>query len=257
MEQEFDWWDLIWTVLYSGLSLIFAGVIVIMCTKNDLNNDECYHLFSTIAKFDVAAGFSYAGYALGVMAYFVFLMILLLIPNAWHNLNNFMRYLTHELTHLLMCILCFWRIKEFVVRPEKEECWVSYKPGFFGKDLVALSPYCLPIYTIMLLPFRFWGGESQTMSISGLGGINNMVIIDALIAFAYSFHIHSFILQTRMSEKDIQGRGVIRSSSFMIMVHLIYIALLLAIPQGGVVKAVIRVFWEYPCSLPEYLSLKF
>ena len=235
MEQKFDGKDLIWTVLYLGLSAIFVGVLILMCTENGFNHDEGRNMFITItAPLDIKAQYSYAGYALGGMAYLLFLLVMRFVPNAWHNLNSFMRYLTHELTHFLMCILCFWRINEFV-----------YKPGHFGKDLVALSPYCIPIFTIMLLPFRFWGGGSQPMSLFGVG-FNNMVIIDTLIAFTYSFHIHSFILQTRPREKDIQGRGLVRSSAFIIMVHLICIALLLAIPQGGVAKAISRVFWEYP-----------
>ena len=249
MEQKFDGKDLIWTVLYLGLSAIFVGVIILMCTENGFNHDEGRNMFITItAPLDIKAQYSYSGYALGGMAYLLFLLVMRCVPNAWHNLNSFMRYLTHELTHLLMCILCFWRINEFVVRPEKEECWVSYKPGHFGKDLVALSPYCIPIFTIMLLPFRFWGGSSQPMSLFGVG-FNNMVIIDTLIAFTYSFHIHSFILQIRPREKDIQSRGLVRSSAFIFMVHLICIALLLAIPQGGVENAVSRVFREYPGAI--------
>ena len=122
MEQKFDGKDLIWTVLYLGLSAIFVGVIILMCTENGFNHDEGRNMFITItAPLDIKAQYSYSGYALGGMAYLLFLLVMRCVPNAWHNLNSFMRYLTHELTHLLMCILCFWRINEFVVRPEKEE----------------------------------------------------------------------------------------------------------------------------------------
>lgn len=39
MEQKFDGKDLIWTVLYLGLSAIFVGVLILMCTENGFNHD--------------------------------------------------------------------------------------------------------------------------------------------------------------------------------------------------------------------------
>ena len=73
-----------------------------------------------------------------------------------------------------------------------------------------------------------------------------MVVFDALIAFTYAFHIHAFILQTRYYQSDIKNCGKARSTAFISFVHVAVLALILAIPKGGVLKAVTRVFWEYP-----------
>jgi hypothetical protein len=73
-----------------------------------------------------------------------------------------------------------------------------------------------------------------------------MIVFDALIAFTYAFHIHSFILQTRFSQPDIENCGRARSVTFISFMHLAVISLILAIPKGGVIKAIHRVFWEYP-----------
>jgi hypothetical protein len=76
-----------------------------------------------------------------------------------------------------------------------------------------------------------------------------MVIFDALIAFTYAFHIHSFIKQTRLSQSDIEYCGVEKSVTFLSFIHLAVASLILATPKGGVLKALGRVFWEYPMQI--------
>ena len=76
-----------------------------------------------------------------------------------------------------------------------------------------------------------------------------MIVFDFLIAFTYAFHLHTFIEQTRPSQSDIEGCGYARSASFIAFVHFCVIAVILAIPKGGVLKAVNRVFWEYPSEI--------
>ena len=142
---------------------------------------------------------------------------------------------THELTHTLVALV-FWRkIYEFVVRGR--ECYVFYEKSRIGYIPITLSPFCIPIYTIMLFPFRFTGDS------------NYMIIFDALIAFTYVFHVHSFIMQTRFTQNDIQNCGRAISVSFLAFIHLAMLSLILAIPKGGVLKALSRVFWEYPMQI--------
>ena len=112
-----------------------------------------------------------------------------------------------------------------------------YEPGMIGYVPITLSPFCIPIYTFMIFPFRF-AGDSQYM-----------IIFDALIAFTYAFHVHSYIRQTRPSQPDIQNCGLARSLSFLAFTHLAVLSLILAVPKGGVLKAVHRVFWEYPIDI--------
>jgi hypothetical protein len=89
----------------------------------------------------------------------------------------------------------------------------------------------------MLFPFRFAGDSHY------------MIVFDFLIAFSYAFHIHSFIKQTRFTQPDIDNCGKTRSTAFIIFVHAGVISLILATPKGGVMKAIYRVFWEYPVSI--------
>ena len=151
-----------------------------------------------------------------------------------HNLNWFMKF-THELTHTLVAVLFFAKIREFVVKDR--ECYVNYKAGPIGYVPITLSPYCIPIYTFMLFPFRFAGDSHY------------MIIFDALIAFTYAFHIHAFIKQTRFSQPDIEGCGLARSATFIAFVHACVLSLICATPKGGVMKAIYRVFWEYPLDI--------
>jgi hypothetical protein len=142
---------------------------------------------------------------------------------------------THELTHTLVALL-FWRkIYEFVVRGR--ECYVFYEAGRIGYVPITLSPFCIPIYTFMIFPFRF-AGDSQYM-----------IIFDALIAFTYAFHVHAFIKQTRFTQPDIEGCGLAQSTTFITSVHMCVLSLIFAIPKGGVMKAISRVFWEYPIAI--------
>lgn len=176
---------------------------------------------------------NYVGLFVGFIAYGLFL-ISMIIPRVRHNLNWFMKF-THELTHTLVAVLFFAKIREFVVRDR--ECYVNYQAGPVGYVPITLAPYCIPIYTFMLFPFRFAGDSHY------------MIIFDFLIAFSYAFHIHSFIKQTRFSQPDIEGCGLARSTTFIAFVHMCVLALIFAIPKGGVMNALYRVFWEYPMAI--------
>jgi hypothetical protein len=95
----------------------------------------------------------------------------------------------------------------------------------------------MPIYTFMIFPFRF------------AGDYHYMIFFDALIAFSYAFHLHSFIKQTRFTQPDIKNCGIARSVSYLAFTHLAVASLILAIPKGGVLNALARVFWEYPWQI--------
>ena len=176
---------------------------------------------------------NYVGLFAGFAAYGIFLLTLI-IPRVRHNLNWFMKF-THELTHTLLAVLFFAKIREFVVKDR--ECYVNYKAGPIGYVPITLSPYCIPIYTFMLFPFRFAGDSHY------------MIVFDVLIAFTYAFHVHSFIKQTRCTQPDIEGCGYVRSATFITFVHACVLSLICAIPKGGLLKAICRVFYKYPMDI--------
>ena len=210
-------------ILFSLLAVLYVGVFITSLGKNAV--DMCVRV-----GWDWRHTGNYVGLIAGFAAYVVFLIILTILKSR-HNLNWFMKF-THELTHTLVALVFFRKIHEFVVRGR--ECFVHYDPPRVGYLPITLSPYCIPIYTLMIFPFRFAGDSHY------------MIIFDALIAFTYAFHVHAFIKQTRFTQNDIENCGIAQSVSFISFVHLAMISLILATPKGGVLKAIGRVFCEYP-----------
>ena len=214
------------TGIFGVLAVLFLLVLITSLGKNLI--DMCVRV-----GWDWRHDGNYVGLFAGFAAYGLFL-VSMIVPRMRHNLNWFMKF-THELTHTLVAVLFFAKIREFVVKDR--DCYVNYKAGPIGYVPITLSPYCIPIYTFMLFPFRF-AGDSHFM-----------IIFDALIAFSYAFHVHSFIKQTRFRQPDIENCGKARSVAFISFVHMAVIALILATPKGGVLKAIYRVFWEYPIDI--------
>lgn len=213
------------TALFGLLALLFLAVLVTSLAKNAID-------------MWVRVGWSWrhAGNYVGLLAGFVAYILLAATRSTFrfsHNLNWFMKF-THELTHTLIALLFFKKINEFVVKGR--ECYVNYNVGKYGIGYVpiTLSPYCIPIYTFMIFPFRFAGDSHY------------MIFFDALIAFTYAFHIHAFIRQTHFTQPDIENCGIARSVTFLTFTHLAVASLILATPKGGVLKALGRVLWEYP-----------
>ena len=211
------------TALYGLLSALFVLVLMSSICKNLIRISMTY-------KLEWWHDGSYVGLFAGFAAYLLILPFMM-IPRLRHNMDWFMKF-THELTHTLVAVCFFAKIREFVVKDR--ECYVSYKAGPVGYLPITLAPYCIPIYTFMLFPFRFAGDNRY------------MIVFDFLIALSYAFHVHSFIRQTRPSQPDIRGCGIARSATFIIFVHLSVLSLISAIPGGGVMNALIRVLWLYP-----------
>ena len=216
------------TALFALLAVLFAGVLVTSIEKNAID-------IWVKVGWDWRQPGNYVGLVVGLVAYGLFALTLV-VPKISHNLNWFMKF-THELTHTLVALLFFKKINEFVVRGR--ECYVNYKMGQYGigYTLITLSPYCIPIYTFMIFPFRF------------AGDANYMVFFDMLIAFTYAFHLHLFIKQTRFTQSDIENCGIVKSVAFLSFIHLAVASLILATPKGGVMKAIERVFGEYPMQI--------
>lgn len=214
------------TGIFGVLAVLFLLVLITSLGKNLI--DMCVRI-----GWDWRHDGNYVGLFAGFAAYGLFL-VSMIVPRMRHNLNWFMKF-THELTHTLVAVLFFAKIREFVVKDR--DCYVNYKAGPIGYVPITLSPYCIPIYTFMLFPFRFAGDSHY------------MIIFDALIAFSYAFHVHSFIKQTRFRQPDIENCGKARSVAFISFVHMAVIALILATPKGGVLKAIYRVFCEYPIDI--------
>ena len=170
---------------------------------------------------------------LGFVAFFA----LFLIPRVRSNVRWLTKF-THEFTHLLFAILFFRKINRFKV--DDTDSYVSYSSGWFGYHAITLSPYCIPIFTLALLPWRFTTGSAHTIYLA---------VIDCLIGFSYAFHVCCWIKQIRLHQTDIIGPGVVKSLLCIALFQIINFCLIVLTPSSGVMLAIQRVFVDFPTTV--------
>lgn len=168
--------------------------------------------------------------AAGFIAFFV----LFIIPRIRNN-TRWMMSFTHEFTHLVFALLFFRKIHRFKV--DAKDSHVSYSGGWYGYIPITLAPYCVPLFTLALLPWRFTTGNPYY-----LGGI------DIFIGFSYAFHVCCWVKQTRLHQTDLIGPGIVRSLLVIALFHILNFCLVLLTPSSGVELAIKRVFWEFPSA---------
>ena len=97
---------------------------------------------------------------------------------------------SHELTHIVVAFLFFRRVHSFHA---EEGSGVVYTSGKHEYALppMALAPYCLPIFTYLLLSIRC------------LMDFHGMWIYDVLIGMSICFHFFCFKNQTGSHQTDI------------------------------------------------------
>ena len=91
---------------------------------------------------------------------FVVFFVSFIIPRIRRNVRWMMSF-THEFTHLLFAILFFRKINRFNV--DSKDSHVSFSSGWFGYHAITLSPYCVPVFTLALLPWRFTTGTATPL----------------------------------------------------------------------------------------------
>ncbi len=166
---------------------------------------------------------------------FAVFFLLFLIPRVRNNVGWLMKF-THEFTHLVFAILFFRKIHRFNV--DDKDSHVSFSSGWFGYLPITLSPYCIPIFTLVLLPWRFTTGQWLYLA-----------VIDLLIGFSYAFHVCCWVRQIRLHQTDITGPGTVRSLLFIAFFQILGFCLVVLTPSSGVQHALERVFWVFPSSL--------
>ena len=166
--------------------------------------------------------------ATGFLSFFV----LFLIPRVRVNTRWMMKFI-HEFTHLVFALLFFRKIHRFNV--DNKDSHVSYSGGWFGYLPITISPYCVPLITLALLPWRYTTGNAFFL----LG-------IDFLLGFSYAFHVCCWVSQTRLYQTDITGPGVTKSLLTIVLLQIINFCLVILTPSSGVINALSRVFWQFP-----------
>ena len=196
------------------LACIILGVMLVIAIAE---------LVQTIQKETVSVArirlHAYVG--IGFASFFV----LFFIPRIRSN-THWMMLFTHEFTHLLFALLFFRKIQRFKV--DSKDSHVSFSGGWYGYIPITLSPYCVPIFTLSLLPWRFTTPTSNPYYLAA---------IDILR-----------VKQIRMHQTDITGPGVVRSLLVISIFIILNLCLVLLTPSSGVINAITRVFWEFPSA---------
>ena len=73
--------------------------------------------------------------------------------------------------------------------------------------------------------------------------------IDILIGFTYAFHVCCWVRQTRLYQTDVTGPGTVKSLLCIATFHLLNFCLVVLTPSSGVLRAIQRVFWEFPLGV--------
>lgn len=168
---------------------------------------------------------------LGFIAFF----LLFIIPRVRSNVRWLMKF-SHEFTHLLFALLFLRKIYRFKV--DDTDSYVSYSSGWFGYHAITLSPYCMPVFTLALLPWHFTTASHLYLT-----------IIDICIGFSYSFYVCSWAKQIRLSQTDIVGPGRVKSILCIVLFQIINFCLIALTPSSGVMLAIQRVFVDFPTTV--------
>lgn len=101
---------------------------------------------------------------------------------------------SHELDHALVCCLFLKKVTEFNVREDSGEIY-HVRGGIVSSTFISLAPYCLPLFSYVLLVFKpFIDAEFVWLA-------------DLMIGVVTAFHFHCFREQTHMGQSDITQFG--------------------------------------------------
>ena len=143
---------------------------------------------------------------------------------------------SHELTHFVVALLFFRRVHSFHA---EEGSGVVYTSGEYEYALapMALAPYCLPIFTYLLLSIRC------------LMDFHGMWIYDVLIGMTICFHFFCFKNQTGYYQTDINQYPLSFSYLYKVTALLINFCIIWVafFPQYNVYTS----FWRYLSSVWE------
>ena len=141
---------------------------------------------------------------------------------------------SHELTHIFVALVFFRRVHS--LRAE-EGSGVVYTSGEheYGLAPMALAPYCLPIFTYILLSVRC------------LMDFHGMWIYDILIGMTICFHFFCFKNQTGNYQTDINQYPLSFSYLYIVTALLINFCIIWVafFPQYNVYTS----FWRYVTSV--------
>jgi len=165
----------------------------------------------------------YMWFAIGFVAYAVLKGLLR------KNLDFFETF-THELTHTIVGLMFFQKIHSF--QATNGDGGVIYHSGKLQNNVfIALSPYCLPIYTFALLIIRLWIASQS------------LWIFEILIGLTVGFHFFTIKKDISPNQPDMQGCGKFFSYLFIWAFILFHLVLIIWSLRNGIDGALVR-WWN-------------
>lgn len=164
----------------------------------------------------------YLWFAAGMAAYF----LIRRIPAAGSN-EAWMQTFSHELSHTLVGMLFLHKIHTFHVGERSGN--MTHSGRGFGAIFISLAPYCLPVFTYLLIFIRLIGDEKA------------FYIFDLLIGFTLAFHATCFYTQTRPYQTDIQSQGYSRAYLFILVCWIFNATVVLLSVRMGFGKAIAEI----------------
>ena len=140
--------------------------------------------------------------------------ILYMVVNRFVKRNiRFLETFSHELTHSIVAMLFLQNIHSLYA--EEGSGRVITSANSISHVPIVLGPYCLPIFSYMLLLIR------------GIVADNNLWIFDIVIGISLSFHTFCFIKQTGNHQTDINQFKLWFSYLYIWTARLINLAIIL------------------------------
>ncbi|MBR7183040.1 MAG: M50 family metallopeptidase [Alistipes sp.] len=185
-------------------------------------------------KWGIAHYTLYKYIGIGMAAYFI-----LSIFRIFNKNLEWLQTFSHELSHTIVGMMFLRKIHSFEARQGTGV--MSHSGGLrFGDIFISLAPYCLPIFTYLLLFLR------------ELGAAKSLYIFDIMIGITVAFHISCFRKQTGLHQTDITNVGVARSTFFIPAMWIINLTVLLLSIRFGVIDSFVKLATEYWQTLTEW-----
>ena len=154
------------------------------------------------------------------------------------NLQLFETF-THELVHTIVSILLFRRIHSF--KANGDNGLITTSGNEKTLVFVDLAPYCLPLYTYLLLAFR------------AIATSQFLWCVDIIIGISIAFHANCFIKQTGSYQSDINKRPLYFSYTYIATALLFNFCVILVSFWSS--KNVFTAFWHVIMNIIEIFKI--
>lgn len=129
---------------------------------------------------------------------------------------EFLEVFTHELCHTVVALFTLRRVHSFHAEERSGEIMTSGRGGEILRIPQSLAPYCLPLYTYMLLAIRWMMAPTALWA------------FDVMVGLTMAFHVYCFKSQTGNHQTDITKYPLLLAYFFIFTAHIVNFSLILA-----------------------------